>query len=386
MHRRQTALGLTGYFFIGTASILVPTVMPAITNDYVTIGLSLAVIGLLFPSRAVGGILGNLLAGVGSDWLGRSRLVWMSALLVASSLAVTAGLTVWFLFLLGFVLVSVAQASLSTGINAMIADANPTNRARALNALHGVYGLGAALSPLLIGYLLGRGVPWRWALSGTGLLWLVYALVAYRVDRQDGPGREDEPTKKLDWGMLRERVFLGLFLVAFIYNGVAYSLLGWIALFMQRSAGFSVFLSASTISVFYAALTAGRFGCATFSERMGYGTTLMVLAAGLALTYPLVVFGNQPLVVVVGVFFTGLSLSGLFPTALAYGSRRWPQQTGAMTGVLNVAMTLGAMAPPLWTGTIADAWNFQGALGVNYGLVMLLLVVVLYLGRVEERV
>ena len=359
VHRRQTALGLTGYF--------------SITNDYVTIGLSLAVIGLLFPSRAVGGILGNLLAGVGSDWLGRSRLVWMSALLVASSLAVTAGLTVWFLFLLGFVLVSVAQASLSTGINAMIADANPTN-------------LGAALSPLLIGYLLGRGVPWRWALSGTGLLWLVYALVAYRVDRQDGPGREDEPTKKLDWGMLRERVFLGLFLVAFIYNGVAYSLLGWIALFMQRSAGFSVFLSASTISVFYAALTAGRFGCATFSERMGYGTTLMVLAAGLALTYPLVVFGNQPLVVVVGVFFTGLSLSGLFPTALAYGSRRWPQQTGAMTGVLNVAMTLGAMAPPLWTGTIADAWNFQGALGVNYGLVMLLLVVVLYLGRVEERV
>ena len=250
----------------------------------------------------------------------------------------------------------------------------------------GQRGLGAALSPLLIGYLLGRGVPWRWALSGTGLLWLVYALVAYRVDRQDGPGREDEPTKKLDWGMLRERVFLGLFLVAFIYNGVAYSLLGWIALFMQRSAGFSVFLSASTISVFYAALTAGRFGCATFSERMGYGTTLMVLAAGLALTYPLVVFGNQPLVVVVGVFFTGLSLSGLFPTALAYGSRRWPQQTGAMTGVLNVAMTLGAMAPPLWTGTIADAWNFQGALGVNYGLVMLLLVVVLYLGRVEERV
>ena len=49
-----TALGLTGYFFIGTAAVLVPSVMPFITSEYMATGLTLAAIGLIFPARAVG--------------------------------------------------------------------------------------------------------------------------------------------------------------------------------------------------------------------------------------------------------------------------------------------------------------------------------------------
>ena len=108
----------------------------------------------------------------------------------------------------------------------------------------------------------------------------------------------------------------------------------------------------------------------------------MLLGVGITLTYPLVIFGATWLVVA-GVFLTGLSLSGLFPTALAYGARHYDAQTGALTGTLNVAMTLGAMIPPLWTGVIADLWSFQGALGVNYVLVVPLIFVGLYLGKVE---
>ena len=46
-----TALGLTGYFFIGTAAVLVPSVMPFITSEYMATGLTLAAIGLIFPAR-----------------------------------------------------------------------------------------------------------------------------------------------------------------------------------------------------------------------------------------------------------------------------------------------------------------------------------------------
>jgi fucose permease len=184
--------------------------------------------------------------------------------------------------------------------------------------------------------------------------------------------------------MLRHGPFLALFLIAFAYNGVAWSLLGWVALFMQQSAGFSTLLSVSMISVFYVALTIGRFLCAAYAEKLGYATLFLLLAWGITLTYPLVVFGN-PLVVAIGVFLTGLSLSGLFPTALAYGSRLYPEQTGTVTGTLSIAMTLGSMAPPLWTGIIADRWSFQTALGVNYLMVLPLVFIALYLGRSEMR-
>ncbi|MCB0186189.1 MAG: MFS transporter, partial [Caldilineaceae bacterium] len=160
----------------------------------------------------------------------------------------------------------------------------------------------------------------------------------------------------------------------------------WIALFMQQSAGFSTILSLSMISIFYVALTAGRFLCAAFAERAGYSLTLLVLAIGITATYPLVVLSSNPWLVSGGVFLTGLSLSGLFPMALAYGTRLYPVQAGAVSGVLSVAMTLGSMIPPLWTGIIAEQWGFQGALGVNYGLVVPLIVIALYLRWQEKAI
>ncbi|MBX2999045.1 MAG: MFS transporter [Caldilineaceae bacterium] len=384
MERRQTFLGLLGYLFIGTAAVLVPSVMPFITEEFMATGLTLAAIGLLFPARSVGGIVGNLLSGVGSDLLGRQRLVWLSALLLAASLALVAGARPWILFLAGFLLVSAAQGALSTGINAMIADANRESRARALNTLHGIYGLGAALSPLIIGVLIDRGLAWRWALGGTGLIWLLYGLIAYLFARGGGEARAEEQPQKPNFAMLRQGPFLSLFVIAFAYNGIAVSLLGWIALFMGRWSGSSTLLSVSMISVFYVALTLGRFLCAAFSERAGYATTLLVLACGITLTYPLVLLDALPLVAA-GVFLTGLSLSGLFPTAMAYGARLYAEQTGTVSGTLNVSMALGAMIPPLWTGIMADAWGFQTALGVNYVMAPPLILLAIYLSRVEVR-
>ena len=397
-----TALGLTGYLFIGTAAVLIPSVMPSITLEYMSTGLTLAAIGLIFPARAVGGILGNLLAGVGSDRYGHNKLVWMAALALAASLALAAAARLWLLFIAGFVLVSIAQASLSTSINAMIADANRASRARALNVLHGVYGVGATISPLVIGFILERGAPWRWTLAATGLIWLVYGGGALLLNRtvwrsltptsghlatgkSGSTAGESKREQGLDWGMLRNVGFLSLFLIAFIYNGVAFSLLGWIAVFMKESVGLSTFYSTSTVAVFYVALTAGRFICAAFAERLGYVKTLLILTTILILTYPLVVFSTDPIPLMVGVFLTGLSLSGLFPTALAYGTRLYPQHSGAVTGMLNVAMTAGAMLPPLWTGLFADIWNFQSALGINYSMAWMLLAVCLFLGRTERR-
>ncbi len=421
-----TAIGLTGYLFIGTAAVLIPSVMPFITDEYMATGLTLTAIGLIFPARAVGGILGNLLAGVASDRLGYSKLVWMAALALAASMALAGAARIWFLFLAAFALISIVQSSLTTGINAMVADANRDSRARALNVLHGVYAVGATISPLVFGIVLEQGVPWRWTMAATGLIWLVYgggALLLIRrispstaspsepgtADGNDGLERALDPEQKktpqggartsilssvwadlhdvltTNLGMLRNAGFLSLFLIAFIYNGVAFSLLGWVALFMQESAGLSTFYSISMISVFYIALTAGRFLCAAYAERLGYAVTLLILAAGLALTYPLVIFSTTAAPLVIGIFLTGLTLSGLFPTALAYGARLYPQQSGAVTGVLNVAMIAGAMLPPLWTAIFSDIWSFQTALGINYSMVFLLLAVCLYLARVERR-
>ncbi|MGI6375153.1 MAG: MFS transporter [Anaerolineae bacterium] len=381
MLRRQLLIGFAGYLLVGTGAVLAPSLMPAITAEFTAVGLSLAVIGLLAPAASAGRIAGTLLAGYGSDRLGRQRLVWLTALLLAAALALTAGAMHWLLFVLGYVVVGLVQGALSTGINAMIADAAHEARARALNMLHGVYGLGAALSPVVIGALVGAGLPWRWTMAGVGGLWLLYGLVTQRLARGEASETQAQAAQQWRLAMLLERPFLALFLVAFIYNGIASSLLNWVALYTQALGGFSALGSVSMVALFYVGLTAGRFICAALAERLGYGRTFLALALGVLATYPLVVLGAQPLTVSAGVFGAGLSLSGLFPTALADAARRYPGQTGAVTGTLTVALTLGSIIPPAWTGVLADAAGLQVALGVNYALALLLLGLARYLWR-----
>lgn len=385
MNRYLNSLSLIGYFFIGTAAVLIPSVMPVITEEFSSAGLTLAAIGLIFPARSIGAILGNILSGIGSDLLGRWRLVWLSALLLAGSLAMSSITQIWIIFVIGFVLNSAAQSSLSTGINALVADANRGSRARALNKIHAVYGFGAAISPLVIGYLIDQGVTWRWALGGTAFLWFSYGLATFLLSggeaRSEGRGKAE----KLDLGMLRQGPFLALFLIAFAYNGIATSLLGWVAIYMQESAGFSTFWAVSMISIFYIALTIGRALCAVYAERIGYAMTLLILLIGVTVTYPLVVIGIHPFVAVAGVFLSGLAFSGLFPMALAYGTRLYAEQTGTVTGTLNVAMTVGAMLPPYWTSLIAEQWNLHAALTFNCFMLVPLIFLGLYLVRIEAR-
>lgn len=385
MNRHLNNLSLVGYLFIGTAAILIPSVMPVITEEFSSAGLTLAAIGLIFPARSVGAILGNLLSGIGSDLLGRWRLVWISAFLLAASLTLAAITQIWMIFVIGFVLNSAAQSSLSTGINALVADANRGARARALNKLHAVYGFGAAVSPLVIGSLIDQGIAWRWALGGTAFIWFAFGIATFILSggeaRSEGRGKAET----LDMGMLRQGPFLALFLVAFAYNGIATSLLGWIALYMQESAGFSTFWAVSMISIFYVALTIGRVACAFYAERIGYAMTLLILLIGVTVTYPLVVIGIHPFVAVAGVFLSGLSFSGLFPMALAYGTRLYSEQTGTVTGTLNVAMTLGAMLPPYWTSLIAERWGLHAALTFNSFMLVPLIFLGLYLVRTEAQ-
>lgn len=385
MKRYLNDLSLIGYLFIGTAVILVPSVMPSITKEFTAAGLTLTAIGLLVPLRQIGAIAGNFLSGISSDLVGRWRLVWISAFILSGALAISALSHIWLIFVAGFILNNVAQASLSTSINALVADGNRDARARALNKLHAVYGFGAAISPLVIGFLLDRGVEWRWALGGTSLIWLIYGIVTCILSRGEETAAGLAKSDKLDFTMLREGPFLSLFVICFAYNGIATSLLVWVATYMQQSAGLSIFWSVAMVSLFYIALTIGRTICAAYSERIGYAMTLLILLTGVTFSYPLIVIGIHPYVAVAGIFLSGLFFSGFFPMSLAYGSRLYPQQTGTITGTLNISMTFGATFPPIWTGYIADQWGLHAALAFNCFMLVPLIFLGIYLLRIENR-
>jgi fucose permease len=378
-YRWLTGLCLAGYFCVGSVAVLLPSLLPQIIREF---GLTLAAAGRIYPATALGSLGGGLLAGVWSDRVGRRPFVVGSALLVAVWLLVASQVRGWLPFMGAFLLVGLAQGALSIGINALVLDLN-ARRGRAINTLHGMYGLGATISPFFIAWLLKVAPGWRVALIATVPAWLLFCAAAALLQfPATSAGAVRSPTLSLNLFRLRERsALLPLLALAFLYNGAAWSLLGWIKVYVQqRGVGIGL-LSTSMVSLFYAALTLGRFACAYLSERLGYGTTLLLCAVGASCFYPLVVSGGGAVWIAAGVTFSGLFLSGLYPTALAYAARWFPEIAGTVAGSMAAALTLGAMLPPWWTGVVAGARGLPYAIWLNYALVVPLIGIALHLQR-----
>ncbi|MGI6609918.1 MAG: MFS transporter [Limnochordia bacterium] len=369
-----------GYFIVGTIVIIFPPLMPNIIAHF---GLSLASAGLAFPAKALGSFIGSMFSGVSSDLLGRKPLLVTSALLQAAGLGLAALAGSWPVFLLGFAIMGASQGAVSTTINALMSDLHQENRAKALNLLHGIYSTGAALSPLLIALVLGLGRDWRVIFAGSALVWLAFGLAALLFNYPK-KGATVAKRQLLSVEFLKNSVALSLFAVAFIYNGVAWVLLGWVNMYLQESGGVPAFLATSMISLFYVGLTLGRFVCASVADRVGYAKTILILSIGAVVSFPLVILGRHPLVITFSVALSGLFFSGLYPTALAYANNLFPALAGTVAATMSLAMTLGTMIPPWWTGIIADRWSFKVAVGMNYLLILPLLWIAWRLLRVEK--
>ena len=121
-----------------------------------------------------------------------------------------------------------------------------------------------------------------------------------------GRSRTQQSTVALS-DLLRHPVFLLLLSIAFVYNGLAHGLVGWLNTYMD-SLDFSVLVGSGLVSLFYLGLTTGRFTCRVYSDSLGYSKVLLLCALGSVIFYPLAVLATSPLLIALGV-----TLAGFFP-------------------------------------------------------------------------
>jgi predicted MFS family arabinose efflux permease len=357
---------------MGTNAVLFPTLLPSIVNDF---QLSLTAVGSVFAYNALGALLGGLLAGLGSDRMGRKPFLIFTALINSVALFLAATTTLWHIFLFGFLLIGVGQGAFGTTTNALVMDLSQQMQGRGLNRLHAAYSFGATLSPFLVTATFLR-FGWHFTLVVPATFWLCLS-IAILVLLPEQKGSVTAPRFSL--ALLAMPVILQLCFIAFFFNGTAWVLIGWIKKFVQASDSSAGWLSTSMIALFYAAFTVGRMAFSHLSERWGYAKSLRLCGLGIVLAYPCVVYSHSLFAVAFGVFFCGLSLATIYPTTLAHGSRYVGANKGALSGTAGIAMNLGQMLPPYWTGYMGDHWGLESALRVNYLLPLLLFGVTLLL-------
>jgi fucose permease len=353
--RRFDVLSLGTFVAIGLPDGMLGTAWPAMRHSF---GAPVGDLGLILLVSTIGSIAVSAFVGRLIHRIGVIALLAVAGLCAAVGgvgFAVAPGL--WLVLCVG-PLMGAAAGMMDGGLNTAVA---LTGRRRLLNLLHGFYGIGTALGPLVVTAAILAG-SWRPAylvlvavdLAAAGS-WIVYHRklpsplapapddVAAVVTRDDGTARSADPpaTTEPTAGWSRHRVVSVLtagLVVFFVYTGLEVSAGQWETSYLRGHLGMSASAAGLATFGYWGALTAVRIGLALPAKSVpvqrviGGGVFVSIAATALIWWQP------DTAASVAGFVLLGAALAGMFPALIAVT----PQRIGEQRAEHAIAWQVGA--------------------------------------------
>lgn len=327
--RRFDLLGLGTFIIVGLPDGMLGTAWPAMRH---TFGEPVGDLGLILLVNTIGSVVVAAFVGRLIQRLGISVL-----LAVAGSCAALGGVGyaaapgLWLILAIG-PLFGAAAGMMDGGLNTAVA---LTGRPRLLNLLHGFYGIGTALGPLIVtaAILAGSWRPAYLVLVALDLtaaaLWALHhrrvpAPGAFRASGAGGTGQGPDVTDPAAaWSRRRVVSVLALGLIVFFfYTGLEVSAGQWETSYLRGHLGLSASSAGLAAFGYWGALTAVRIGLALPARPVpvrhviGWGLAASTGAAALIWWQP------STAAVVAGFVILGAALAGIFPALIAITPRR----------------------------------------------------------------
>jgi fucose permease len=317
--RSADVLSLGSFVVLGLPDGMLGTAWPAMRA---TFGAPVGELGLILLITTAGSVLITAFVGPLIRRLGVPTLLAVAGALAALGYTGYAAAPGLWLVLGISVLLGVSAGMMDAGLNTAVA---LTGRQRLLNLLHGAYGVGTAIGPLVVTAAILTG-SWRPAyLTQVGLdlvlagLWLRQR----RLDRTrtavvpDQLARGD-PHPAAAWSRRRYGgVVVAGMSVFFVYTGLEVGAGQWEASFCRGELHMSPGATGLAAFGYWGALTAVRIGLALLPRPIPpqavvrWGSLISVLAAAAIWWRP------DAVVAVIGFVVLGGALAGVFPALIA---------------------------------------------------------------------
>jgi len=325
--RSTDILSLGSFVVLGLPDGMLGTAWPAMRG---TFGAPVGELGLILLIATAGSVLVTTFVGRLIQNLGVPALLAMAGTVAALGYAGFASAPGLWLVLAASVLTGASAGMMDAGLNTAVA---LTGRSRLLNLLHGFYGVGTAIGPLVITAAILTG-SWRPAYLALLVLDLVIAATWLRQRQRLGAppaqaerAAADDPHPSARWSRRRYRgvVAAGL-AVFFLYTGLEVGAGQWEASFCRGHLDMSAGATGLAVFGYWGALTAVRIGLAVLPRPIRpqvvvrWGTGIAVLAAAVIWWQPDVA------VTVTGFVVLGGAEAGVFPALISLTPIRLGEQ------------------------------------------------------------
>nr|KMM71835.1 hypothetical protein CPAG_08136 [Coccidioides posadasii RMSCC 3488] len=343
--------------------------IPYIEKEY---GIGYAVVSLIFVTNALGFILAAPCTHVLEARLGRAWTYSLSLLMVAIAHAAIIAkppfaVVVSCFFFIGFGL------AVSLALNNVFC-ANLVNNTAALGGLHGAYGVGGTISPLIATAISASGIPWSifYVIPlAVGLINIVFSVWSFRdyekdlsvhhppTARQVSPQHSAQSTgvhrdHALKKAIKNKVTLLGALFI-FAYQGAEVSISGWAVSFLVAYRRGEIAKVGYISTGFWAGISLGRFLLSHPAQKLGRKVSTAGLIAGSAFFQLLVWLVPNIVGDAIALAIVGLLLGPIYPCATAVFATLLPRgiQLSSLGFVSAMGSSGGAVAP-FFTGLLAQ--------------------------------
>ena len=333
-------------------------------------GVALAQVSLLFTARSGGYFCGSLLSGRLYDRLPGHPVMAGMLLLLAAGMALVPPISLFWLLFGVLLIIGISEAIIDVGGNAMIVWVHGRQVGPYMNALHFFFGVGALISPIVVGLVLRftSGIAWSyWLLA---LMIVPAAIWVMQMRSPDSPSRGGAGSSPVQKG---DRSLLALcMLFMMLVVGAEVSFGGWISSYAVAQNLATPEVAAYLTSVFFGALTAGRLLAIPIAFRYRPRSILLADILGCMAGIGLILLLPQSQIALwSGAALFGLAMASVFPTILSWAERRMTM-TGTATSLFLIGASLGAFTLPWIIGQFIETAGPQSVMLFILGDLVLL--------------
>ncbi|MGH1647852.1 MFS transporter [Enterococcus gilvus] len=355
MKKRLLFLGLIYLIFIslGLPDSILGVAWPIMSSEFHVAASSAGVIAMVV---SIGTILSSFQTNRLIQKIGVGNLIVCSIFLTVLGLCGFSFSQNFFFLIISAIPLGLGAGAIDTAVNDYVA---LHYKAHHMNWLHGFWGIGATLGPIIMGFYLKKQ-NWRGGYLVLAALQFLLVLVVYASRKQwKQPQLVSHTSKGQDsLAALIKQPGVIFSLICFIfYVGVEACMGLWGSSFLVRVKGVPVSTAAFMTSTYYASLTVGRLAAGFFtfflsSRKLLYLSELLLLIGVVFLAV------GRGSFAAIGFVFTGLGSAAIFPTMLHETPKRFGTKNSAriMSLQLALAYTGTTFLPPL-LGLLAERFT-----------------------------
>ncbi|NGZ76674.1 MFS transporter [Saccharibacillus alkalitolerans] len=371
---------LMGFIKVTVASIIT-VLLPLYERVYTDAG---ALIFIEFGASIFGMLIQPWLA----NRMSKKAMLHIGAWGVAASYLLIAFLPPWSLLLAGFALAGFLGGIIESVIAAVILEGLQSNAAIAMSRLEVAFGVGSLVLPLAIGVLIAGG-HWSYALFGIAAYCVFLSLFvrfarfgdaeplfrpAHKAKAEvpnavpagaasSGPVGAVVAAAATNHPSARKKRILSapgaLMLPAFVllfffYGATDIGLVNYLPSLMLETGMADAAAAPISVTVFWAAMIAGRMFAGYEAEKLGYRKYLFIHWGGMIALLSLFAINRNAVVGYALIVLLGLTLSGLYVVTLVYAKTLMPRNIARNTSILMAGCAVGGGLFSVTAGRMLD--------------------------------